>query len=72
MTEVISDEDSQYITTIDSESFTSAQAFPDMSIQVPSDLLQPFTNQDDAVRILSYIYNGVENLFSSGLPGTNR
>ena len=72
MTEVIFDEDSQYITTIDFESFTSAQAFPDMSIQVPSDLLQPFTNQDDAVRILSYIYNGVENLFSSGLPGTNR
>ena len=72
MTEVISDEGSQYITTIDSGSFASAEAFPDMSIQIPSDLLLPFTNQDGAVRTLSYIYNGVEDFFSSGLSGTNR
>ena len=57
------------ITTISSsDKFTTEEPFPQMSIQISSEL---FVHEDDVVRAVSYLYYNVENLFPSGLPGEN-
>ena len=60
------------ITTISSsDKFTTEEPFPQMSIQIPSELIEMFVHEDDVVRAVSYLYYNVENLFPSGLPGEN-
>ena len=49
--------------TIDSKDFASDQ--PAMSIQIPTELVGMFEESDG--RAVSYLYFGVEELFSSGL-----
>ena len=63
----------EYITTINSDDFINDA--PHMSIQIPSELVQIFTNgsgrSEGAVRIISSLYYDVEDLFPSERPGTN-
>ena len=62
-------EDGQYLTTISSEGVRNDEAFPEMSIQIPSELIEIITNSDDndggVVRAVSYLYYNVEGLFPS-------
>ena len=48
-----------------------SEEFPKMSIQVPSELIEKFDDNDGVVRVVSYLYYNVEGLFPSGLPGEN-
>ena len=46
--------------------------FPEMSLQIPAELIQKFSNASSArggVRVISYLYNDVGHLFPSGKPG---
>jgi uncharacterized protein (DUF608 family) len=62
----------EYVTTIDSGSFTTVEMFPAMSIQIPSELTRALTNQSTTLRAVSYAYHNVESLFPQGLTGVNR
>jgi hypothetical protein len=62
----------EYVTTIDSGSFTTVEMFPAMSIQIPSEVARPLTNQSTTLRAVSYAYYNVESLFPQGLTGVNR
>ena len=67
-------EDGQYLTTISSEGVCNEEVFPEMSIQVPLELIEMFADSDGndgVVRTVSYLYYNVEGLFPSGLPGDN-
>ena len=67
-------EDGSYITTISSEGVRNEEVFPEMSIQIPSELIEMFVDSDGndgVVRTVSYLYYNVEGLFPSGLPGEN-
>ena len=62
------------MTTISSEELLVSKEFPKMSIQVPSDLIEMFSDingNDGVVRTVSSLYYNVEGLFPSGLPGEN-
>ena len=66
--------DGQYLTTISSDGVRNDEAFPEMSIQIPSELIEIITNSDGndgVVRAVSYLYYNVEGLFPNGLPGEN-
>ena len=46
--------------------------FPEMSLQIPSELIRMFSNANSArgeVRVIAYLYYDVGNLFPSGKPG---
>ena len=46
--------------------------FPEMSIQIPTELIQRFSNASSAsggVRVIAYLYYDVGHLFPSGKPG---
>ena len=63
-------ENGQYFTTISSEGVRNDEAFPEMSIQIPSELIEMFVDSG-VVRAVSYLYYNVEGLFPSCLPGEN-
>ena len=46
-------------------------AVPEMSIQIHSQLVDVFAGNDSTVRVVSYIYYNISNLFPSGRPGEN-
>ena len=58
-------EEGNYLTTISSEGVRN-ESFPEMSIQVPSELIEMFADSDGndgVVRAVSYLYYNVEGLF---------
>ena len=60
-------EEGKYLTTISSEGVHNEGAFPEMSIQVPSELIEILADSycnDGVVRAVSYLYYNVEGLFS--------
>ena len=59
-------EDGQYLTTISSDGVRNEEAFPKISIQVPSELIEMFADSDGndgVVRAVSYLYYNVQGLF---------
>ena len=73
-TKLLSPGNGEYETTISSEEISSANGFPKMSIQVPSELTEIFANSDEndgVVRAVSYLYYNVEGLFPSDLLEEN-
>ena len=57
-----------YITTINSTDF---DIFPEMSIQIPPELIQRLSDASSAsggVRVIAYLYYEVGHLFPSGKP----
>ena len=70
---LLSPVDGDFVTAISSEELVGKD-FPMMSIQVPSELIEMFTDSDGndgMVRTVSYLYYNVESLFPSGPPGEN-
>ena len=69
-TQQISPDIEKPITTINSMDFTDM--FPEMSLQIPPELIQRFSNASIAsggVRVIAYLYYEVGHLFPSGKPG---
>ena len=62
------------ITAIDSSDFPSFSQLR-MSIEIPPDLVRTFINMSsmgsNGVRLVSFLYTNVTELFSSSLPGEN-
>ena len=62
-----------YSTTINSSLFN--ENLPQMSLQVPPELIQEFAGSSDRgggeVRVISALYYDVEDVFPSGRPGIN-
>ena len=60
-----------YITVISSTDY-SPEKFPEMSIQIPSELIKKAANgSSDVVRVVSFLYFHVMDFFPSGKPGDN-
>ena len=55
----------KHITTIDSVDFVG-DTRPQMSIQIPPELVQMFMGDRNMVRVVSYLYFDVEDFFPSG------
>ena len=72
-TQIVSTDTEEYITAIDSTTFTSE--VPHMSLQIPSELIRMFAYSSGGdggeVRVISALYYNVEDLFPSGRPGIN-
>ena len=69
-TQQVSPDIEEPVTTINSMDFTDT--FPEMSLQIPAELIWIFSNASSAsggVRVISYLYYDVGNLFPSGKPG---
>ena len=46
--------------------------FPEMSLQIPTELIQLFSNASsarDGIKVIAYLYYNVSHLFPSGKPG---
>ena len=56
-------EDGQYLTTISSDGVRNEEAFPKISIQVPSEMFADSDGNDGVVRAVSYLYYNVQGLF---------
>ena len=66
----MTEEKTDYITTINSTDFVSKEIHPKMSIRIPSKLLQLFQeSSEEGVRIASFLYYDVKDLFPSGKDG---
>ena len=57
--------------TIISAGEVVGDAVPELSIQIHSQLVDVFAGNDSTVRVVSYIYYNISNLFPSGRPGQN-
>ena len=74
-TQLLQTDTNEYVTAITSEDFTGRPY--KMSIQIPSEVLQLqfadslMDSDDSTVRVVSFLYYDVDNLFPSGTPGDN-
>jgi hypothetical protein len=60
-----------YFTTISSREIIEG-VLPEMSIQTHSQLVDMFSDSSDEVRVVSYIYYNISELFPSGRRGQNK
>lgn len=61
----VTEERTEHITTINSTDFVSNEIHPKMSIQIPPELVRMF-QENEGVRIASFLYFDVKDLFPSG------
>ena len=71
--QLVSADVEEYITTISSDDFIMDA--PQMSIQIPPELVQLFANisgrDDGVIRVISALYYNVKDLFPGGRPEMN-
>ena len=68
---ISSEGDQDYVTTISAADYENE--FPEMSIQISPQLMNTFATGDDRgmIRVMSFLYHNVKDLFPSGRPGEN-
>ena len=62
-------DDNEYITTIDTLKFPQPDLFR-TSLEVPQELLRMFSDIDGQERVISSLYNNIQELFPDGLLTT--
>lgn len=71
-TQLVPAEGEEYITTINSRDFAD-DSIPKLLMEIPLGLVQAVLNSNEAnsniVRVVSFLFYNVEDIFPSGLPG---